>query len=144
MRFKAKLLSNKKGLLVFETDVFNDFVEDSFYSVEIKPYKTSRSLEQNAKLWALIQELADRTGNDTMDIYIASLEHANAKYEWIACLEEAEDGLRKCFRAVKPFGTVTTADNKTLIRYKCWIGSSKFDVSEMCKLIDFVERELYE
>ena len=144
MKFKAKVVSNKKGLIILETDIMTDFREGEFVRAEIKPYKSSRSLEQNNKLWALIQELADKTGNDTMDIYISALEYANVKYEWIACLEEAENDLKKCFRAVKPYGTVTTQDNKTLVRYKCWIGSSKFDVSEMCKLIDFVERELYD
>lgn len=144
MKLKAKIVSNKKGFLILETDIMTDFREGEFVRVEIKPYKSSRSLEQNSKLWALIQELADKTGNDTMDIYISALEYANAKYEWIACLEDAEDDLKKCFRAVKPYGTITTEKGKILIRYKCFIGSSKFDVTEMCTLIDFVERELYD
>lgn len=145
MKLKCKLIKNEMNKLVFENDYrFADLPINQYYSLEIKPYKSSRSLEQNALLWALITQLADKTGNDTMDVYISALEHANAKYTWIATVEEAESTLKKCFRVVKPFGTITTSDNKTLIRYKCWIGSSKFDVEEMTKLIDFVERTLYE
>lgn len=143
-KIKAKLISSTKGLLIFESADYTSLKDGEFYTVDIKPYKTSRSLESNSKLWASIQELAFRTGNEPMDIYIAALEHANVKYEWIAALEEAEDSLKTVYRAVKPQGIVTTEDNKQLVRYKCWIGSSKFDQSEMCRLIDYVERKLYE
>lgn len=144
MKLKCKLLENEVGKLIFQNEYkFADLPINEYYTVEIRPYRTSRSLEQNAMLWALMSELADKTGNDVMDVYISALEQANAKYTWIATVEEAENSLKKCFRAVKPFGTITTSDNKTLIRYKCWIGSSKFDTAEMGKLIDYVERTLY-
>lgn len=141
MKFKAEIKRTKNLLLI---DPFDDLssVNDGIYTVDIRPYRKSRSIEQNSLLWALIQELAEKTGNDTMDIYIAALESADAKYEWIAALESAEDDLRRVFRAIKPFGVLITENGKELIRYKCWIGSSKFDTAEMTKLIDFVEREL--
>ncbi len=141
MKLKAKL-TNTKGLLLLDTDCDVSSISDGFYTVDLKPYRSCRSLEQNSKLWATIQELANITGNDSMDIYIAALENADAKYEWIAALESAEDDLKRVFRAIKPYGVLTTENGTQLIRYKCWIGSSKYNTEEMCKLIDFVEREL--
>ena len=143
MRFIGEILGFKNGVLrIKTTDNVSSLIGQC--TVDIRPYRNARSLLQNAKLWACIQELADNTGNDIMDIYIAALEHCNAKYEWIAALEEAEDDLKRVFRAVKPVGTVTTAKGQVLIGYKCYIGSSKYNKEEMARLIDFVERKLYE
>lgn len=138
MRIKGKLKLNNGGALLFETTAILPLELEKDYTIEIKPYKSSRSLEQNSMLWGIIQQMSDKTGNDPMDIYIAALENANAKFEYIAALPEAEDSLKKVFRAVKPVSTFVSNKGVNMITYKCWIGSSRFDTQEMTKLIDFV------
>lgn len=137
MKIKAKLLTNRAGVITLDAGYKVLLPESEYYTVEIKPYKSSRSLEQNSMLWGLIQQISDETGNDPMDVYISALENANAKYEWLATYVD-ENELNKVFRAVKPYGTVKTEQGKELIRYKVWIGSSKFDTTEMTKLINYV------
>jgi len=96
MRINSKLLTSKNGLLVFEPFGYRQDIEpDKLYSLDIKEYKSNRSLEQNRMMWGIIQQIATVTGNDEMSIYISGLEHANAKYDFIAALPEAETSLKK-------------------------------------------------
>ena len=145
MKFMGTVLSKDNGKLIIKTDAHLSAVDVNVpCSIDIRPYRGQRSLLQNAKLWACLQELADTTGNDLMDIYITALEECGAKYEWIAAAPNTIDSLRQVFRAVKPFGTITTSKGQQLVAYKCFIGSSRYDTKEMAKLIDFVERNLNE
>lgn len=133
--------------IVFTVDNYVDkalidsLKSDLSYSIEVKEIKSKRSLQQNAYLWALIHEinltLNDRPIDD-MDIYIMLLEKANVKFEYIACTKEAEQGLKKAFRAVKQVKETAFKDKqgKSLIMYKCFLGSSKMDVKEFNMLID--------
>ena len=110
-------------------------------AVEINKFKSKRSIEQNKYMWALIGEI-DRARNggrhsDDWAVYIEALERAGAKYEYIACLIEAEDMLRQAFRAihyVKPF----EGGKGEMGVYKCFYGSSKMTTAEMSELIETV------
>ena len=108
--------------------------------LDIKEYKSSRSIEQNALLWGIIRQISNETGNDPMDIYISALEDANVYYEWYYGLPDTEQTLKRVFRIVKPMGTCLSPKGKEMIAYKCWVGSSKYDVEEMKHLIEYVMR----
>lgn len=110
---------------------------EKIYSLEIKEYKSKRTLQQNKYMWALIREIARVQLQDEMEIYISALEDANAKYTYIMGLEDIQDELCKNFRAVKVVRP-EYVHNKKFIVYKCFIGSSKFDKEEMAKLLDIV------
>lgn len=138
MKLKGKLKRCSYNVITFEIPYNVDLELGKDYNLDIKPYRSSRSLNQNSLLWGLIQQLSDETGNDPMDIYVSALENSNAKYEYIAALPQAEDSLKKVFRAVKPCGTFTSPKNVGMVTYKCWIGSSKYDAAEMTTLIDYV------
>lgn len=138
MNIKAKLISNRGGVLVFETDYPPDVEVDKFYNLTLKQYKNSRSLEQNALMWELITQIANCTaGADKWDIYISGLEKANAEYEYLACLPETEESLKRVFRAIKPAGLMPTPKGKQMTVYKCYTGSSKYTSKEMTELIDY-------
>lgn len=113
-------------------------------SVEVKERRNSRSLRQNAMLWALINKIADEqsgehTAEATMPIYCNLLQEANAACNWLLT-NVAKEELLKSFRAVQDFGErEITAKNGEIIKmrvYKCFIGSSKFDTKEMTTLIE--------
>ena len=138
MNIKAKLVSNRGGLLVFETDYPPDIETEKFYNLTLKQYKNSRSLEQNALMWELITQIANATqGSDKWDIYVSGLEQANAEYEYLACLPETEDSLKRVFRAIKPVGVMPTPKGKQMTVYKCYTGSSKYNSKEMTDLINY-------
>ena len=136
MRLTAKLKS-KDNFLVFEPFGNTErLLCEKVYDLNIKDYKSSRSLEQNKMLWGLVQAISKETQNDEMDIYIAGLEHCNAKSEFIVALPETEQSLKKVFRAVKAVGK-SFLGLQEAITYQCWLGSSKFNVEEMTQLIQY-------
>lgn len=138
MNIKAKLVSNRGGLLVLETEYPVALSTDSFYRVDIKPYKSSRSLEQNALMWEIITQIANATeGADKWDIYVSGLEKANVEYDYLACLPEAQESLKSVFRAIKPMGVMPTPNGKQLTVCKCFTGSSKYNSKQMTDLIEY-------
>jgi len=138
MKISANLIKCEDGVILLDVNGFTPQLEiDKKYNVEFKEYRTSRSVEQNRMMWAIIQQIALVSGNDPTDIYILGLEHSNAKYDFIAALPETEASLKRGFRAVKPLGTLMTPKGVELVTYKVYEGSSKFDTKEMGLLIDF-------
>lgn len=107
------------------------------YQLEIKELKSTRTIQQNKYMWALIHEISKEQGMDDMEVYIQALEEANAKYEYIMAPEEAEENLKKGFRAVKVVRP-EMHNNKRFYVYKCFVGSSKFNTQEMTRLIDVI------
>ena len=107
------------------------------YQLEIKELKSTRTIQQNRYMWTLIHEISKEQGMDDMEVYIQALEEANAKYEYIMAPEEAEENLKKGFRAVKVVRP-EIHNNKKFYVYKCFVGSSKFNTQEMTRLIDVV------
>ena len=72
-----------------------------------------------------------------IEIYSLALEQANAKYIYLLGISEAEDELRKNFRAVRVVRP-TYENGKEYIVYKCFVGSSKLNTKEMKKLLDII------
>lgn len=108
---------------------------NKIYSVEIKEYKSKRSLQQNKMLWELIHLIAKQQKQDDMEVYCALLERADAKSDYILAKPETEEELRKSFRGVK-FIRQQEVDKTTFNVYKVYIGSSKMTTKEMTELID--------
>lgn len=137
MRYNAEIkeTNNKTAILEFIGGK-PQIQAGELYTIEIKPYKTSRSNEQNRLMWAIIQEIATVTCNDEMDVYCAGLEAMNIQADYIMGLPETEERLRRIFRAVKIMEN-REYNGKTMTVFKCYTGSSKFNVDEMTKLIDF-------
>lgn len=108
--------------------------------VEIKPYKSQRSLEQNRLLWALLGKMANAlSGNkrkvSTEECYCAMLEEANVSCDYLLALPEAEPLLKKTFRVVRKIDE-RVVNGKRLNMYQYFIGSSKFNTQEMTELIE--------
>lgn len=107
--------------------------------VEVKPYRSKRSLEQNKLLWVLLGKLAmamsgKKNKVSSEEAYAIMLEEANVSYDYLLALPEAEPMLKKSFRVVRKMGE-RKVNGKTLNVYQYFIGSSKFDTQEMTELI---------
>ena len=114
----------------------------SCYILDATKGKPKRTLEQNALMWSIIQDIAEhRNGRanseNEWDVYIEALERAGAKYELITCLPQAEQILRETSRAIK-WVTTSVIKGKTFNAYKVFYGSSKMNKEEMAKLLDEV------
>lgn len=115
--------------------------------IEVKPYKSKRSLEQNRLLWALLEKMAKAVSgvNSTItreECYCTMLEEAGIKYDYLLALPETEKELRKSFRALRNMGIKREVNGKTLTMYQYFIGSSKFNTKEMTDLIEAVLNKL--
>lgn len=108
------------------------------YTVDFTKYREKRSLEQNAKLWKLLEEIDHAVNgersNDSWSIYIQALERAGAKKDTIQCKQAAENDLKETFRAVRPM--MYFKDGTAI--YEVYYGSSRMNTTEMSKLIDTV------
>lgn len=109
--------------------------------VKIGPVETSRTLTQNAKLWALIGEMdkkmnGRRSKAGEMAIYINLIEAANVKTEIFGVHVDAYDDFvnRAAFRYVEPLDQ----ENETIV-CRCYYGTSQFNTREMA---DFIESAL--
>lgn len=127
---------NKKSALLS----LEENPSDKKLQVEIKTYKSQRSLEQNRLLWALLGKMAVAlSGNkrkvSTEECYCVMLEEANVSYDYLLALPEAEPLLKKTFRVVRKIDE-RQVNGKTLNMYQYFIGSSKFDTKEMTELIE--------
>ncbi len=130
---------NKQMLLVENQQYDIDLETDKDYVFEIKEVKSKRSLQQNKYMWALIHELShhENMNNTEVEIYTLALEEANSKYIYLLGTPEAEEELRKNFRAVKVVRP-TIENGKEFIVYKCFIGTSKMDTKEMTKVLNII------
>lgn len=138
MKITATLLDNA-GNLTFEPFGYSErLLVGEKYTLEVKPYKSSRSLEQNSLLWKLIHSIAKVSYNDEMDIYISGLEELGVKTELLIALPETEPSLKKGFRAIKQLNPTFIGFQEAFV-YKVYIGSSKFNTAEMNQLISFFE-----
>ena len=107
---------------------------DKVYTMEVKEPKNKRTLQQNAYMWKLINEIAKVQYQDEMEVYCQVLEEANAKYTWLKGLKETKEELLQVFRAVK----ITRYDEDGFAIFKCFYGSSKMNTKEMSELLEIV------
>ena len=123
-------------------EVIIEEIEKALYRVNMTPVKSKRTIQQSKYLWSLIHDISVArnglpTSDDDWDIYLEALEKAQAKFEYVACLPEAYELLKRQFRATKIMNEFEHNDKKFL-QLKVFYGSSKMDVKEMAKLLDTV------
>lgn len=137
MKLVCNISKAEKGEIILK---YNGFLADTLdlsktYDVEIKEYKSKRSIDSNKMFWGILEKIKEVTDNDLMDLYIDILEKANAKYDYLMVLPDAVEELKKCFRAVKVM-EYRNYNGKNMAVVKVWIGSSKYNTKEMSILID--------
>lgn len=137
--------NGKKQMLLLENQNWYRLELDleKEYTIEIKELKSTRTIQQNKFMWALIHDIAKVQEMDEMKVYIQALEECNAKYEYILATEETESNLKKSFRAVKVVRP-QNYNGREMYVYKCFLGSSKFNISEMKQLLDVIIGWCYE
>ena len=121
------------------TQYLDELDREKEYQVEIKEVKSKRSLEQNKFLWALLHALEIKTRETAMSWYIKALMDTGAKFDYIWATVKTEDSLKQQFRAIQRIKPHRIKESDGWL-YKVFIGSSKFNVEEMNKLLDTVMR----
>ena len=80
MKITAEIQKFEQGLLIanYEEFITEEIDLNKRYTIEIKPYKSKRSLEQNKTAWLMIEKISEVTQNNKWVIYCEALK--NAKY----------------------------------------------------------------
>jgi len=90
-------------------------------------------------LWALLHQLEIETRELAMDWYVKALVDTGAVVDYVWGTADTETTLKKSFRAVIKVKPYKIKDTEGWL-YRVIVGSSKFNVEEMNKLIDTVLR----
>lgn len=153
MKIVSNKISREGRLIIIDTDLSEYHIQKlmqeiervEMYEVTIKQHKESRSVKQNKLLWAIIEKVSDEVNgshreDDIWNVYKELLRRANVKYEIVAAEKKAKHILDEHFRYVEELpNSLTTQKGRTLIAYKCYIGSSKFNTKEMNELIEAIK-----
>ena len=109
-------------------------------SVEIKQTREKRSLEQNAKAWALIGEMADVLGTNKDSIYLEMLRRYGQSVTVTTKKDIPLDRVFKYYEKLKD----GLSNGKQFTAWRVYIGSSQYSDIEMQQFIQNIEEEAKE
>lgn len=147
---KTKLIGNVqslgKGNILITVDnpmyrMYAENIESGEYGITFDTPKRSRTLDQNALLWALIGEICqseNASSNDTWEMYCELLRMAKAKYTYIQVVKDGYDSLakEKGIRAVEPLGTFVNEKGIEWVKCRVFLGTSQMTTEEIGIVID--------
>lgn len=152
MQFETREINNFYGMLQmpiprgYEEQV-NKLVDGikngKSVKVKLEIKRERRSLNANALLWKVLQDLAEYHQTSRWDLYKKYIEEYGC-FEYLAILKDALPQLKSLFRVIKEHGTVKTADGVELVRVQCFWGSSKYDTKQFSLLLDHVLQDAKE
>ena len=132
---------DKRQLLTLElSDDFTqsyDNLKDKTLNIEIKEHKQKRSLNANALLWKLCNEIGNKLRLSKEEIYLNMLKHYGQS-EIVSVRADVDvNGYFKYFEEIGQ-GKI---NGKNFTHYKIFKGSSEYDTQEMSILLDGVVQE---
>lgn len=120
---------------------------DKLYVLAIKEYRPKRSLDANAKLWALLGEMSSMLHIPPEEIYQGYIPDVGGNY-WICPVKPAdiqkmsEDWCRGHIgRMVDDLGPCMSHDLKDYHNLKLYRGSSEYDCATFSRLLDLVMQD---
>lgn len=113
---------------------------------ELKTHRERRSLEANAYLWKLLQEIAGVVGNITKEeVYLNAIYDAG-KFDFVLLKVEAVETFIHSWNA-RGLGWIAEKTDVKVDDYQqiiCYYGSSVYNTKDMSTLLDFVVNEAKE
>ena len=135
-----------KPLITFEIDRMADvndiatLQKDEKLKIKISKVGSNRTVYQNNLMWGIIAEI-DRVENGIptedgrWNIYTYGIEHMGIEYEDYLIPKEALKAIKKGFRATR-----VIEDMGEQLQVRCFVGSSRFNKSQMAELIEYFIR----
>lgn len=116
---------------------FKEMDKNVAYSIEFKPVKSKRTIQQNKMMWELCKELAMKINGDTdiNAIYCNAIERFSPLFIPVLTSLDNKDKLLSGFRAVKLL-SVNEVNGNQVGNFQCFVGSSNFNKKEMAMLLD--------
>lgn len=107
-----------------------------------KPFRKKRSLDANAYMWVLLQQMAMALHTDKEAVYLQMLEKYGVFTTLVVDPGKAER-IVETLRVCKNFGEITVKGKKG-IQIQYYYGSSTYDSEEMAHLINGIVHECNE
>lgn len=120
---------------------FIDNLIDKELEIEIKEYKQKRSLNANALLWKLCNEIGNKLRLSKEEIYLNMLKHYGQS-EIISV--QSDVNIQGYFKYFEEIGQAKINGKNYFTYYKIFKGSSEYDTQEMSILLDGVVQEAKE
>lgn len=144
MKLLAKILLSFKDtddakMILTISDVKEKLKLEKFKNgqeVMVQAITENKSNKQRAKLWAVINAIAEEVGETDINIYETVLERANALTDYLRVTEEASERVSKKFRYVKVLNQFTNDKGNKMVDIKVYYGISDMDMSETGKVIE--------
>lgn len=146
MKLRGKIKGISQDIMSGQCDVTITLTEgaahevatlsDKDLSIEIKPWRKSRSLDANALLWACLGDISNAIGGDKWDHYISAL-RKYGKYTMIQLRSDALEQFKKVYRECEVVGS-RYIDGDEILEVLCYYGSSTYDSKEFSVLLDGV------
>lgn len=129
-RPRLELEINERGNAMSAYDEFNLMPQ---LSIEIKKYRTKRSLDANAYAWELMTQMANILRVSKDEIYLTMLK----RYGQGGVVKLREKDLEK-FKLITKYVEKHEGfpDESGTAYYRFWVGSSQYNTEEMSILID--------
>ena len=137
--------SSKKWLITLELDsppVEYDKTKDKPLNITIKQYRTGRSKDANALMWACIGEIAQEIRADKWEIYLQMLKKYG-QYTYVCVIPEAVEMIRKQWRECEELGKVNI-NGRESVQLLCYYGSSTYDTRQFSILLDGIIYDMKE
>lgn len=118
--------------------------KDKLYKLEVKEFYKKRSLDANAKMWALINEMSTILRLPPEEIYQGYIPDVGNNYKYIPSLPEDVESWTKDWcdghigRMVEDVGPCRTTGLRGYRLLKMYRGSSEYDVPTFSRLLDLV------
>lgn len=110
--------------------------------VELKTHFKARSLNANAALWAMLNDMAGVLGSTADELYLVMLERYGVSRFIAICPEDLSKEMA-CHRLVREQGSTYVNGYRFLV-LQVWDGSSGYNTAEFARLLDGVISEAKE
>lgn len=133
------VLGTKENIFAEIVELKNIIANGKELSVEIKQYRHKRSLDSNAYMWLLLNEMASILNTTKDELYLQVLDRYGV-FTHLIVKENVVDRVKAEWKAVRELGKVTI-NGKEGIQLQVFFGSSTYDTKEMSKLLEGVVSE---
>ncbi len=110
--------------------------------LKIEEWHNPRTLSQNAAMWLMLEQMAEKLKTSKDELYIDMLDQYG-KFTHIIVKPEAVEAVKKEWRTVRDLGEVTV-NGKNGVQLQCYFGSSGYNTVEMSRLFEGVLHEARE
>ena len=144
-KMQAEIILSTKGNMTTQADIqaLREVIDKGKeLSVEIKQFRVKRSLDANAYMWLLLNEMAAVLKTTKDELYMQMLDRYGV-YTHIIVKENVVERVKTEWKIVRDLGKAMV-NGRIGIQLQCYFGSSTYDSKEMSKLIEGVVDEAKE